>query len=112
MVIPTEGRTQPKCRNLALALASPSHTSPAPDRPPPRPFRPSPRARPEAVLPETERSADNLLGGSFLKHFIYRMDLTAGELHLTQLAPTAPAAVMAARPLRTSSTTRPVPRGE
>ncbi|MDB5319169.1 MAG: hypothetical protein JWN40_800 [Phycisphaerales bacterium] len=37
------------------------------------------------VLPKSARGSQ-LLGGSFLRNFIYRMDLGAGELHLTQLA--------------------------
>ncbi|HEY7090632.1 MAG TPA: retroviral-like aspartic protease family protein [Tepidisphaeraceae bacterium] len=44
-----------------------------------------------AILPPTVRNADCLLGGTFLRNFIYRMDLTAGELHMTPLTATADA---------------------
>lgn len=35
-----------------------------------------------AVQPRSVKHADNLLGGTFLRHFEYRMDLAAGVLHL------------------------------
>ena len=38
-----------------------------------------------AVLPADLVAADNLLGGSFLKNFIYKIDPQAGELHLSQI---------------------------
>src|SRR5205807_3807882 len=38
-----------------------------------------------AVLPETLVAADNLLGGSFLRNFVYKLDPQAGELHLSQI---------------------------
>lgn len=48
-----------------------------------------------AVLPADLVAADNLLGGSFLKNFIYKIDPQAGELHLSQIGgkttPAAPA---------------------
>jgi clan AA aspartic protease (TIGR02281 family) len=37
-----------------------------------------------AVLPKS-MAGDNLLGGTFLRNFVYRMDLGAGELHLTEI---------------------------
>jgi clan AA aspartic protease (TIGR02281 family) len=37
-----------------------------------------------AILPDGA-GGDNLLGGSFLRHFVYRMDLGARELHLSQI---------------------------
>ncbi|HZZ43034.1 MAG TPA: retropepsin-like aspartic protease [Tepidisphaeraceae bacterium] len=40
-----------------------------------------------AIMPREAGDADNLLGESFLQHFVYRMDLAAGALHLSQLAP-------------------------
>ena len=39
-----------------------------------------------AVLPRTVAGAPSLLGGTFLRHFVYRMDLGAGELHLAQMS--------------------------
>ena len=41
------------------------------------------------VLPESVKDADGLLGGSFLRNFVYKMDLAAGELHMSQIAPKA-----------------------
>lgn len=38
-----------------------------------------------AVLPSTLVAAEDLLGGSFLKHFVYKLDPEAGELHLNQV---------------------------
>jgi clan AA aspartic protease (TIGR02281 family) len=38
-----------------------------------------------AVLPDTLVAADNLLGGSFLRNFVYKLDPEAGELHLNQV---------------------------
>ncbi|HSI34274.1 MAG: TIGR02281 family clan AA aspartic protease [Phycisphaerae bacterium] len=38
-----------------------------------------------AVLPATLVAADDLLGGSFLKHFVYKLDPDAKELHLSQV---------------------------
>jgi hypothetical protein len=38
------------------------------------------------VLPDSVKGAENLLGGSFLRHFVYRMDLGAGELHMAQMS--------------------------
>lgn len=38
-----------------------------------------------AVLPDTLVAADNLLGGSFLHHFAYKLDAAAGELHLAEI---------------------------
>ncbi|HZZ43033.1 MAG TPA: retroviral-like aspartic protease family protein [Tepidisphaeraceae bacterium] len=37
------------------------------------------------VMPAEAPDADDLLGGSFLEHFAYRMDLSARALHLTQI---------------------------
>ena len=37
-----------------------------------------------AVLPPSAREAECLLGGTFLHHFAYRMDLAAGALYLSQ----------------------------
>lgn len=39
-----------------------------------------------AVLPDTLVAAEPLLGGSFLRNFIYRMDPNAKQLHLASLA--------------------------
>jgi aspartyl protease family protein len=58
-----------------------------------------------AVLPRTVGGAPSLLGGTFLRHFVYRMDLGAGDLHLSQMsgrgdaseARTAPGSPPAAR---------------
>lgn len=68
-----------------------------------------------AVLPrELGEGAGMLLGGSFLRNFVYRMNLEAGELHLTQVAgkpddetPAPPAGLTRARPA-TAPATSPV----
>jgi len=44
-----------------------------------------------AVLPESLVAAEDLLGGSFLRNFVYKIDPEAGELHLAQIGK-APAA--------------------
>jgi hypothetical protein len=38
-----------------------------------------------AVLPESLVAAENLLGGSFLQNFVYKLDPVAGELHMSQV---------------------------
>lgn len=38
-----------------------------------------------AVLPESLVAAENLLGGSFLQNFVYKLDPVAGELHMSQI---------------------------
>jgi clan AA aspartic protease (TIGR02281 family) len=38
-----------------------------------------------AVLPESLVAAENLLGGTFLRNFVYKLDHEAGELHLSQI---------------------------
>jgi aspartyl protease family protein len=38
-----------------------------------------------AVLPESLVAAENLLGGTFLRNFVYKLDHDAGELHLSQI---------------------------
>lgn len=38
-----------------------------------------------AVMPESLIAAENLLGGSFLRNFVYKLDPEAGELHLAQV---------------------------
>jgi aspartyl protease family protein len=38
------------------------------------------------VADKADRGSPDLLGGTFLRHFVVRMDLSAGELHLTQLS--------------------------
>ena len=38
-----------------------------------------------AVLPSSNHGAPCLLGGTFLRHFSYKMDLAAGNLHISQL---------------------------
>jgi aspartyl protease family protein len=40
----------------------------------------------DAVVMPKNVPGSQLLGGSFLRNFVYRMDLGAGELHLTQLS--------------------------
>jgi aspartyl protease family protein len=37
------------------------------------------------ILPADVKEADNLLGGSFLSNFVYRMDMTAGVLYMSAL---------------------------
>ena len=39
-----------------------------------------------AVLPDSLTAASNLLGGSFLRNFVYKLDHDTGELHLSQIA--------------------------
>jgi clan AA aspartic protease (TIGR02281 family) len=60
------------------------------------------------VFPPSVKGS-NLLGGSFLRNFVYRMDLAAGEIHMTQVggktvAPERPRA-------EKSSATRPAVAG-
>ena len=38
-----------------------------------------------SVLPKSAGEVGGLLGGTFLRHFAYKVDLAAGELHMTQL---------------------------
>jgi clan AA aspartic protease (TIGR02281 family) len=38
-----------------------------------------------SVAPESEKNTPNLLGGTFLEHFVYKMDLGAGVVHMSQL---------------------------
>lgn len=47
---------------------------------------------PCAVAPDSMKGAKNILGKSILKHFVYRMDLPNGLLHLSQIdgAPLTP----------------------
>jgi len=49
-----------------------------------------------AVLPPELVAAEPLLGGSFLKHFTYKLDPGAGKLHLAQTGSDAAAAKPAA----------------
>ena len=51
-----------------------------------------------AVLPGDLVAADNLLGGSFLKNFIYKIDPQAGELHLSQIGGKTPPGGTASTP--------------
>lgn len=44
-----------------------------------------------AVLPAEMQDAPCLLGGTFLRHFAYKMDLAAGTLHMSQLQEATPA---------------------
>jgi clan AA aspartic protease (TIGR02281 family) len=39
-----------------------------------------------AVLPASVSGAVDLLGDTFLRHFTYRMDMNAGELHMSEIA--------------------------
>jgi len=63
------------------------------------------------VAPASMKDAPNLLGGSYLRNYVYRMDLTRGELHMSPIggkiqelpAATMPAATTApASPLATT----------
>lgn len=60
----------------------------------------------ECALLPADVKADSLLGGTFLKNFVYRMDLGAGVLHLSQIAG-KPAAPTLADSRRSSSGTTP-----
>ena len=40
-------------------------------------------------MPASVKNADCLLGGTFLQKFVYRIDLAAGELHLSPITATA-----------------------
>ena len=42
------------------------------------------------VLPATVKGATCLLGGTFLRHFVYKMDLAAGTLHMLQVRDSQP----------------------
>lgn len=53
---------------------------------------------PCSVLPPDIKGADNLLGGSFLSRFVYRMDLAARELRLTRVAKPGAATAPTSRP--------------
>lgn len=37
------------------------------------------------ILPPTVKDATSLLGGTFLRHFVFRLDLASGELRMAQL---------------------------
>jgi clan AA aspartic protease (TIGR02281 family) len=50
------------------------------------------------VAPPTMKEAPNLLGGAYLRNFVYRMDLTRGELHMSPLGGKMEVAVAATRP--------------
>jgi aspartyl protease family protein len=43
-----------------------------------------------SVAPQSAKQIPNLLGDSYLRNFVYRMDLDAGVVHMSQLAPKAP----------------------
>jgi len=43
-----------------------------------------------SVAPRSAQEVPNLLGGTFLRNFVYRMDLDAGVVHMSQLAPKTP----------------------
>jgi clan AA aspartic protease (TIGR02281 family) len=68
-----------------------------------------------AVLPPDVKG-DNLLGGTFLKHFVYHMDLGASELHLRQISgkPKVDGLLAARNLATTTATTAPIgwPAGE
>jgi clan AA aspartic protease (TIGR02281 family) len=70
-----------------------------------------------AVMPESSHGS-NLLGGTFLRHFIYRMDLSSGELHLlpreagrTKLTPTLPEIAKGTPPPALPPGAAPAPTG-
>jgi clan AA aspartic protease (TIGR02281 family) len=44
-----------------------------------------------AVMPASLIAADNLLGGTFLRNFVYKLDPVAGELHMSQVGKPAAA---------------------
>jgi clan AA aspartic protease (TIGR02281 family) len=68
------------------------------------------------VLPKSQKDAPNLLGGTFLRNFVYRMDLATGELHLTQMsgkpAKGETLASAATRPADKRATTAPALSGK
>src|SRR5437762_14217163 len=39
----------------------------------------------ECIVFPPSVEGSNLLGGTFLRNFVYRMDLAAGEIHMTQV---------------------------
>ena len=43
------------------------------------------------ILPEVASNATPLLGGSFLQHYIVKLDPVAGQLHLTEIRGNTPA---------------------
>ena len=57
------------------------------------------------LLPEGSKGSDDLLGGTFLRHFVYKMDLAGGVIHLTQIPDqnaTLPKAPQAEKPAETA----------
>jgi clan AA aspartic protease (TIGR02281 family) len=60
-----------------------------------------------AVLPKSGKVDDCLLGGSFLKHFVYRMDLGGGEVHVSRVRPKDDGAVADVK-----ASTKPTTRGQ
>jgi len=70
------------------------------------------------VMPEGAGKADILLGGTFLKNFVYRMDLATGQLHMAEIAkspkgaPAPPATSPAKRDETTSADGKSVDDGK
>jgi clan AA aspartic protease (TIGR02281 family) len=58
------------------------------------------------VVPDNGKNVDTLLGGTFLRRFVYRMDLAAGQLRLSQVLDNAATNVPASNK---QSTTTPPP---
>jgi aspartyl protease family protein len=65
---------------------------------------------PCVVLPATVRGT-NLLGGTFLKNFVCRMDLATQELHLTPVGPAVSVATVTPRPAVPELTPAATPAG-
>jgi clan AA aspartic protease (TIGR02281 family) len=64
-----------------------------------------------AVLPQSLSDAPNLLGGTFLRHFVYNSDLANGELHMTQLTEPTKKEETAARPTERTAAAKEEPAG-
>jgi clan AA aspartic protease (TIGR02281 family) len=62
----------------------------------------------ECIIYPPSVKGSNLLGGTFLRNFVYRMDLAAGEIHMTQVAGKAVVPEMRAEK---NPTTRPAAPG-
>lgn len=63
-----------------------------------------------AVASPAQKDTPNLLGGEFLRHFVYKLDLATGQLRLSQISgkPAVEAAMITSKP--PAPATRPAPK--
>jgi hypothetical protein len=59
------------------------------------------------VKPSTNQAKHNLLGGTFLRHFVYRLDLAAGEMHVSRVKSKADDATAQAAATQAAPATAP-----